>query len=690
MKSGTSALKNRIAIAGDLKNGLNVLRDAYKGQRGWLLTCGPSIKDHDPQVLQDRIRDDVVISVKQTLDLIGGCADFHLLNSWNIQPYNYSSNAPVVLMERGPHDPEVPDIEWDMCFPVTGVDPSTPRDVRLANRLAQRCNFDDYLFDTTLDRPWGPGVVYELGIYLAVHLGLSELIAVGWDIGQRNTSKMEHFYDSEKPQVLTKARGFFRHSKKKEDESLYNQPGYYQAEVDVIADSTGACARWLESKGVSLKIVSDRSLVDSAVPRVSLDKPTSFLNGKASAKKRQTEPMVLVSSAVSEGKRQFLDGLSSALARHEIGVKDVVPHSKLSDRLVGGSRIFDVEVDQCEFGAAAAILAMMLGASEIHACHALTRYLDNVRVMLDTHEVRGVVLWHQFTACNLVLAALAKARQIPVRYLEYGVLPGTVDWDSQGQMAERAFMTDVRAFNRRSITKDDRKNAKIYLKMVAAMKLTRKSQPSSKGPVKWKSKLASLGKRDVFFAGQFDVHTGMVPRWAPRSRVHSPFFASTHEALRHLETSLEPRRYRILFKPHPNGGDDVTTAWNGLDPMTRLINKINIFDCISQCDVVVTVVSQVAYLACLMGRPVVLLGRMPLSGSGAVYEVDHPGQVAEVVQEACDRGLTKSMQSAWVDHVARLLKYESIAIKDEILPFASRTLTEVVDGLVHEMNVSAP
>ena len=48
------------------------------------------------------------------------------------------------------------------------------------------------------------------------------------------------------------------------------------------------------------------------------------------------------------------------------------------------------------------------------------------------------------------------------------------------------------------------------------------------------------------------------------------------------------------------------------------------------------------------------------------------------------------MQSAWVDHVARLLKYESIAIKDEILPFASRTLTEVVDGLVHEMNVSAP
>jgi hypothetical protein len=124
--------------------------------------------------------------------------------------------------------------------------------------------------------------------------------------------------------------------------------------------------------------------------------------------------------------------------------------------------------------------------------------------------------------------------------------------------------------------------------------------------------------------------------------------------------------------------------------MTRVINKANIFDCLAQCDVVVTVLSQVAYLATIVGRPVVLLGRMPLSGSGAVYEVDHPGQVAEVVQEACDRGLTKSMRSAWVDHVARLLKYESIAIKDEIQPFVSRTVAEVVDGLLNGMNVSAP
>jgi len=110
--------------------------------------------------------------------------------------------------------------------------------------------------------------VYELGIYLAVHLGLSELVAVGWDIGERATTRMEHFYDGEQPQILKKfATGFFRPESAKPSGTLFNQPGYYQSEVDVIADSTGACHRWLAQHGVALSAVSDRSLLDDCVPR---------------------------------------------------------------------------------------------------------------------------------------------------------------------------------------------------------------------------------------------------------------------------------------------------------------------------------------------------------------------------------------------------------------------------------------
>ena len=255
-------------MAGSIERKLDVLRDAYNGERGWLLTCGPSINDIPAADLARKLEGELVISVKQTLDLLGGCADFHLLNSWNTKQYQYPSFEPIILMERGPEDPPIPEVNWDLCFPITGVDPSMPRKVRLANRLAQRHNFEDYLFDRGLARPWGPGVVYELGIYLAVHLGLSELISVGWDIGERSTTHMEHFYDGEQPQSLKKfARGFYSPDSSKPAGELFNQPGYYQSEVDVIADSTGACHAWLARHGVALSVISDRSLLDECVPR---------------------------------------------------------------------------------------------------------------------------------------------------------------------------------------------------------------------------------------------------------------------------------------------------------------------------------------------------------------------------------------------------------------------------------------
>ena len=683
-------MKNRVAIAGDLQGAVDVLRGAYAGERGWLLTCGPSFKDQDLDVLQEQMKNDVVISVKQTLDLIQGRADFHLLNSWNIQPYDYSEHSPIVLMERGPHDPDVPNIDWDMCFPVTGVDPSIPRKTRLENRLAQKCNFDDYLFDVSLARPWGPGVVYELGIYLAAHLGLKELITVGWDIGERNTNKMEHFYDSKNPQVLSKAKGFFGKSKGgSAEESLYNQPGYYQAEVDVIAGSTKQCAEWLQSKGVLLKVVSDRSLVSATVPRLTLPKKKLGDRKVVGRPLRASGPSVLFSSAPSEGKDHFVHSLQSAMRLHKVHLIEMKPHPRLSVRpgpllVHPGSdiQLFDTEIDQGEFGSAAAILSKLHGVSQLHACHGLKLYLDDCRMKLDKCRANAVVLWHQFTACHLVLAALAKSREIPVRYVEHGVLPGTVDWDSIGQMAERQFMLNPKAFATKSIDSSDRKCAQDYLRYVKREQLTRKTQPPAKHNLGSALKKGVSRKRQVFYAGQFDVHTGMVPRWSPRSHKHSPYFDSTLEALRYLDLSLDSDRYRLLFKPHPNGGDDLTSGWNGLSQLSRVINKANIFDCIVQSDVVVTILSQVAYLGCVLGKPVVLLGNMPLSGSGAVYEIRNVGEIPEVIDMACKRGVTRLMQRAWIDHVARLLKYESISTHDDVSPYVSRTLDSVVGELM--------
>lgn len=286
MKEQTLTLKQLAQKSKDLQEKVDLLKDAYKGEKCFLLTCGPSIKNFSSDYLQNKLKDSLVISVKQTYNLVPGLVDFHLLNAWNYQLYKYKKPKPIVLMEKAEHEPDTPGIQYDLLFNIVGVKRGIPREIRLQNRLCTKKNFDEYLFEKTLDRPWGPGIVYELGFYLAVHIGASEIITLGWDIGEIGSREMPHFFDKNNPQSLTTPRDLL--SRKKgiasivnnlmvklkffinKDQRLYNQPGFYEGEVLDIANSTKDVYYWLQSKGIKLQVISDRSLADNCIPRTTL------------------------------------------------------------------------------------------------------------------------------------------------------------------------------------------------------------------------------------------------------------------------------------------------------------------------------------------------------------------------------------------------------------------------------------
>ena len=72
-------------------------------------------------------------------------------------------------------------------------------DAYFANKATKR--FDDFDLATNVDRPCGPGIMYETVIFMAAHLGVKKIIAVGWDLSQTNPKKpneYEHFYKNEK------------------------------------------------------------------------------------------------------------------------------------------------------------------------------------------------------------------------------------------------------------------------------------------------------------------------------------------------------------------------------------------------------------------------------------------------------------------------------------------------------------
>jgi len=56
----------------------------------------------------------------------------------------------------------------------------------MIHSLAEKEDWDSMKLDHPeygFNQPWGPGIMYEMAIPLALYLGCKKIVTVGWDIG---------------------------------------------------------------------------------------------------------------------------------------------------------------------------------------------------------------------------------------------------------------------------------------------------------------------------------------------------------------------------------------------------------------------------------------------------------------------------------------------------------------------------
>lgn len=261
---------SEIRALANVQEKIEYLKDAAKGQTCYILACGPSIKEYSPETLARLLDGKLVLSLKQAFYYAPSVTDILILNSWNFQKYDFEAHAPLVVREEGPNDPPVfheGDIELQI---------SNPGD--MSQQLAQTNDFEPHTFDKTLVRPWGPGVLYEVGFYLAEYLGVNEIVTLGWDVGAKDSSVMPHFYETSDPsrtRLLAQARkirDIGEQNKFLHDHGiLYNKPRIIPNEVDACAQVSGPWRDWLNTKGIALKVVSNQSLAEPTIERVRLE-----------------------------------------------------------------------------------------------------------------------------------------------------------------------------------------------------------------------------------------------------------------------------------------------------------------------------------------------------------------------------------------------------------------------------------
>jgi hypothetical protein len=192
-------LRERVLSAETPEAKLSVLHNAHAGATAWLVSCGPSATRHQLSMLPDG---DVVIAVKQAYRLCGG-AHFHLLNHVNREDYEYTRPRPIV-----------------MAYPEqVRADISLPQQRRKGS-VSESRDFDAWLMERTPMRGYGPGIVYEIGMPLVVHLGCTRLRTIGFDCDK---GQYMHFYGGKTQPV---------------------------EEADRIADAMPLWRDWLASRGV--------------------------------------------------------------------------------------------------------------------------------------------------------------------------------------------------------------------------------------------------------------------------------------------------------------------------------------------------------------------------------------------------------------------------------------------------------
>ena len=223
MKSITEEIKNKIQNLNTIEERLNLLKDKYKSETAYLVTCGPSLANHDDNILMDKLRDKLVLSVKQAHDVVGDISDFHLLNTYNLKEYHYLVENTIVVwsvsksyaynqLQRIQNKP------LDIYFPVINPPYITEQDT-----IAGKLNFDDMkLLNQRCEVTWGPGMFYEMMIH-------------------------EHFY--------------------KEKMDCKPQNGELQQAVD----STTPFFDWCQLNNINLKIISDINEVDNRFERIKLE-----------------------------------------------------------------------------------------------------------------------------------------------------------------------------------------------------------------------------------------------------------------------------------------------------------------------------------------------------------------------------------------------------------------------------------
>ena len=261
MHKKTQFIADEIRKYEEIQDRVDYLWGKYSGEDCFILAAGPSLKKYPVNYIKEKIGDKVVICIKQSIKDYFDITDFHCLNFTNYEPYAGYQNNIVVWEVFEHYHPQMileNNIKCDIMLPIEGNHGSDTVK-KMNGTQAAKENFEKYTLDKTLTRWYGPGIMYETVIHLAVHLGVKNITTLGWDIGD-----LSKFGDDPYEDVWQD------HSYEGKSNIVYAPTPMNKYEITVVRDSTPALYNWLKSHDINFNIISDTNPATDLIPRTEL------------------------------------------------------------------------------------------------------------------------------------------------------------------------------------------------------------------------------------------------------------------------------------------------------------------------------------------------------------------------------------------------------------------------------------
>jgi hypothetical protein len=232
---------------------LHLTSNTFKGKQAFIVAGAPSLNVVNLDALKPALDESFVICIKQSATKVGSSCDAMVMNFCNLSEYTWDTVACPVLWtifdKKQPGEIKRRKAKNNAVFTV--INNSTNDAEGFAKSVSGMSDWGRMLQLASGEVSWGPGLMYELAIPLALSVDVSKISLVAWDIGvlapaEEGAFHNLHFYENEKVELKTKIT---------------------RLEINVVRDSTEPLRAWLASRGVTLEIISPTSLASPTIPR---------------------------------------------------------------------------------------------------------------------------------------------------------------------------------------------------------------------------------------------------------------------------------------------------------------------------------------------------------------------------------------------------------------------------------------